>query len=395
MMQMGIGRMVGIYLTGMEVLMSMAWMASVCAKEKGSRRKKVQVPKKLFNLRPRTPQSGNLHQGPPAPRHLQSGGGQKLRVRKVDISFRDGQCHRACFLVDDDAVSRRLSSKFLQVFGCAIDVAVDGVGAVNKMNLEKYDLVLMDIVIPKMDGISATSLIRRFDHITPIISMTSNSRLAEIMTYYSSGMNDVLPKPFTKEGLLDMLEKHPTHPKAIQEMSRVPRMPCGPRLSTENSLPDALVPASTTSSATPSTTSPSSSATTVTYSGTEGDEIGPPSQSANAEGIDGDGSGPLFMGGVGTDIRIDPLAGMGLTEERYQAIIKDPVSGENFNGVGVPEGFGFDMMGDESIGMGVDVNVEEMSGGMSSDMGMGEKRGLEEESDGIREVKRGQFEVLD
>lgn len=46
-------------------------------------------------------------------------------------------------LVDDDAVSRRLSSKFLQVFGCTIDVAVDGVGAVNKMNLEKYDLVLM------------------------------------------------------------------------------------------------------------------------------------------------------------------------------------------------------------------------------------------------------------
>ncbi|KAI6009044.1 SSK1, response regulator [Pisolithus marmoratus] len=323
-----------------------------------------------------------------------SGGGQKLRVRRS--TFVPGWAvPPRVLLVDDDAVSRRLSSKFLQVFGCAIDVAVDGVGAVNKMNLEKYDLVLMDIVMPKMDGISATSLIRRFDHITPIISMTSNSRPAEIMTYYSSGMKDVLPKPFTKEGLLDMLEKHLRHLKVIQEMSRVPRMPCGPRLSTENSLTDALVPASTTSSATPSTTSPSSSATTVTYSGTEGDEIGPPSQSGNAEDIDGDGSGLLFMGGVGTDIRIDPLAGMGLTEERYQAILHDLVSGENLNGVGVPEGFGFDMMGDESIGMGVDVNVEEMSGGMSSDMGMGEKRGLEEESDGIREVKRGRFEVLD
>jgi osomolarity two-component system response regulator SKN7 len=45
--------------------------------------------------------------------------------------------------VEDDAVSRKLSSKFLQVFGCTIDVAVDGVGAVNKMNFEKYDLVLM------------------------------------------------------------------------------------------------------------------------------------------------------------------------------------------------------------------------------------------------------------
>ena len=46
-------------------------------------------------------------------------------------------------LVEDDLVSRTLSSKFLQASGCAIDVAVDGVGAVNKMNLEKYDLVLM------------------------------------------------------------------------------------------------------------------------------------------------------------------------------------------------------------------------------------------------------------
>ena len=82
-----------------------------------------------------------------------------------------------------------------------------------------------DIVMPKLDGVSATSLIRKFDHMTPIISMTSNSKPNEIMTYYSSGgcsalrtrpslihplvhagMNDILPKPFTKEGLLDMLE---------------------------------------------------------------------------------------------------------------------------------------------------------------------------------------------
>jgi CheY-like chemotaxis protein len=60
--------------------------------------------------------------------------------------------------------------------------------------------------MPKMDGVSATNLIRQFDHMTPIISMTSNSKPSEIMTYYSSGMNDILPKPFTKEGLLDMLE---------------------------------------------------------------------------------------------------------------------------------------------------------------------------------------------
>lgn len=60
--------------------------------------------------------------------------------------------------------------------------------------------------MPKLDGVSATSLIRQFDHMTPIISMTSNSTPSEIIKYYSSGMNDILPKPFTKDGLLQMLE---------------------------------------------------------------------------------------------------------------------------------------------------------------------------------------------
>jgi len=79
--------------------------------------------------------------------------------------------------------------------------------------------------MPKLDGISATSMIRRFDDRTPIISMTSNSKPNEILTYYSSGeecsffsisfspidvvwegMNDILSKPFTKTGLFEMLE---------------------------------------------------------------------------------------------------------------------------------------------------------------------------------------------
>ncbi|KAJ7246894.1 HSF-type DNA-binding-domain-containing protein [Mycena haematopus] len=143
-------------------------------------------------------------------------GSQKLRVRRS--TFVPGWAvPPRVLLVDDDAVTRKLSSKFLQIFGCTIDVAVDGVGAVNKMNLEKYDLVLMDIVMPKLDGISATSMIRKFDPQTPIISMTSSSRPTEIMTYYSSGMNDILPKPFTRDGLLGVLEKHLAHLTLIRQ----------------------------------------------------------------------------------------------------------------------------------------------------------------------------------
>lgn len=120
-------------------------------------------------------------------------------------------------LVEDDAVCRRLSTKFLSFFGCEIATATDGVSAVNKMNEKKYDLVLMDIVMPNLDGVSATTLIRQFDPLTPIISMTSNVQSGDVMTYFSHGMNDILPKPFTKDGLLGMLEKHLIHLKTIKQ----------------------------------------------------------------------------------------------------------------------------------------------------------------------------------
>ncbi|KAG5637640.1 hypothetical protein H0H81_003865 [Sphagnurus paluster] len=212
-------------------------------------------------------------------------------------------------LVDDDAVNLRKSSKFLQVFGCTIDVAVDGVGAVNKMNLEKYDLVLMDIVMPKLDGISATSLIRKFDHMTPIISMTSNSKPNEIMTYYSSGMNDILPKPFTKEGLLDMLEKHLIHLKVIQQRMQSTSVPRALTPSSSTSF-DASFPSASTSTATMTSSSSSSPSNILTQSPLEL------------------GTGFGFGFDVEDDGRINPLAGMGLTDEQYTLILQNIVSGE-------------------------------------------------------------------
>ena len=93
----------------------------------------------------------------PTPRTADGGIGQSSEGTVQNVSSSERQTLRVrrstyvpgwsvpprVLLVEDDAVSRKLSSKFLQIFGCTIDVAVDGVGAVNKMNLEKYDLVLM------------------------------------------------------------------------------------------------------------------------------------------------------------------------------------------------------------------------------------------------------------
>ncbi|KAI9598869.1 HSF-type DNA-binding-domain-containing protein [Syncephalis fuscata] len=105
-------------------------------------------------------------------------------------------------LVEDDVVCRRLSGRILQIFGCTLDEAEDGLTAVNKMNISKYDLVLMDIMMPHLDGMSATAQIRQFDRCTPI-----DARIV----YMSCGMNDVLPKPFSKDTLLSVVEKYCVH----------------------------------------------------------------------------------------------------------------------------------------------------------------------------------------
>ena len=112
-------------------------------------------------------------------------------------------------LVEDDDTCRRLSSKLLQIFGCNFDIAVDGLDAVNRMNVgNKYDMVLMDIMMPNLDGVSATTRIRQFDQFTPIISMTSNITETDCMTYLANGMNDILVKPFNKSSLLGMIKRH-------------------------------------------------------------------------------------------------------------------------------------------------------------------------------------------
>ncbi|KAK6592502.1 HSF-type DNA-binding protein [Botrytis cinerea] len=117
-------------------------------------------------------------------------------------------------LVEDDQVCARIGTKFLESFECGVDIARDGLEAVSKINLgaeNHFDLILMDIIMPHLDGVSATVCIREIRANIPIIAMTSNIRTDDIEMYFRYGMNDVLPKPFTKEGMMKALEKHLAH----------------------------------------------------------------------------------------------------------------------------------------------------------------------------------------
>lgn len=142
-------------------------------------------------------------------------------------------------LVEDDDTCRRLSSKLLQIFGCNFDIAVDGLDAVNRMGVGyKYDIVLMDIVMPNLDGVSATTRIRQFDKLTPIISMTSNPTETDCITYLANGMNDILPKPFNKSSLLGMILRHVDKNKDTspppQDDGRITEVCDGPSMADED-----------------------------------------------------------------------------------------------------------------------------------------------------------------
>ncbi|KAI0114234.1 HSF-type DNA-binding-domain-containing protein [Hypoxylon sp. NC0597] len=113
-------------------------------------------------------------------------------------------------LVEDDKTCSRIGSKFLAQYDCGVEVARDGLEAVNKVNAKQhyYDLIFMDIVMPQLDGVSATAMIREVQPNTPIIAMTSNINQQDLEMYFHWGMRDVLAKPFTKEGMIGKLRKH-------------------------------------------------------------------------------------------------------------------------------------------------------------------------------------------
>lgn len=129
-------------------------------------------------------------------------------------------------LVEDDNVCIQLCRKFLMKYGCQVTVVTDGLNAISTVEHTKYDLVLMDIVMPNLDGATATSIIRSFDTKTPIIAMTGNIQDNDLVTYLQNGMSDILAKPFTKDDLYLILSKYLLGPKLeFLDLPPVPEFP--------------------------------------------------------------------------------------------------------------------------------------------------------------------------
>ena len=114
-------------------------------------------------------------------------------------------------LVEDNAVNQMLATAILKKAGHKVDVAADGVEAVEAAANHSFDAVLMDIQMPRMDGLEAARNIRKLEDSERanvyIIAMTANALMGDRDTCLSAGMNDYLPKPIDQKKLLAALGK--------------------------------------------------------------------------------------------------------------------------------------------------------------------------------------------
>jgi PAS domain S-box-containing protein len=111
-------------------------------------------------------------------------------------------------LVEDNDINRLYAKSILQTWKCNTDIAENGLIAIEKLKSNSYDVILMDVQMPVMDGYEATKAIRMMPHpvaSTPIVALTANATKIDVEKCLQAGMNDYLSKPFTPEDLYQML----------------------------------------------------------------------------------------------------------------------------------------------------------------------------------------------
>ena len=111
-------------------------------------------------------------------------------------------------VVDDIAMNRQLVAALLEPFDVQVKEAVDGLEAIDAANHEAFDLILMDLQMPRMDGLAATRAIReRSTHnaSTAILAFTAGGRQQFFEACMQAGMNDFVGKPINTPDLLSKI----------------------------------------------------------------------------------------------------------------------------------------------------------------------------------------------
>ena len=133
----------------------------------------------------------------------------QVEATNAEEQIRTQHRGRTVLLVDDEPINLEIAKSYLEESGLVVDTAKDGVEAVSLSKEESYALILMDMQMPRMNGVEATQKIREIPSHwnTPIIAMTANAFAEDKARCLEAGMNDVVVKPYPPDRLFGVLIK--------------------------------------------------------------------------------------------------------------------------------------------------------------------------------------------
>ncbi len=141
------------------------------------------------------------------PLDLQSSLSQEQSINSDENAKTKSQIGGHLLLVEDNKINQIVASETLKKVGYTLDIAENGQEALNMLEKNNYDVILMDIQMPVMDGYTATKIIREQEKYAklPIIAMSAHAMKGDRETSISRGMNDHITKPITPSILYDTL----------------------------------------------------------------------------------------------------------------------------------------------------------------------------------------------
>jgi signal transduction histidine kinase/DNA-binding response OmpR family regulator len=122
-------------------------------------------------------------------------------------------------IAEDNLINQKLATKVLTKLGYQPEIANNGIEAVRKQRENTYDVILMDVLMPEMDGLQATQMIRNSDLKQPtIVAMTANALPEDADICIKAGMDYYISKPFNRDVLIDILIKISNQIKSVSTL---------------------------------------------------------------------------------------------------------------------------------------------------------------------------------